>query len=161
MDDEGNKLHLEKKNKEHLAEPVAVYNFAVEDYHTYFVGENEILVHNICGLQLSNNETKKLALGLSDYLDDFAKANGAETWKNFADPINWKNGVNEALFDPNTRIIFNLNGIDNPMRAVQRAAVGLGGATDWELYMIKQTQSAWDRITWYLNGQVVNNPFTY
>lgn len=42
-----------------------------------------------------------------------------------------------------------------------RAAVGIGGATDWELYMIKQTQSAWDRITWYLNGQVVNNPFTY
>ena len=54
-----------------------------------------------------------------------------------------------------------MNGIDNPMRAVQRAAVGIGGATDWELYMIKQTQSAWDRITWYLNGQVVNNPFTY
>ncbi|MBE5920628.1 MAG: hypothetical protein E7272_12415 [Pseudobutyrivibrio ruminis] len=35
MDDEGNKLHLEKKNKEHLAEPVAVYNFAVEDYQDF------------------------------------------------------------------------------------------------------------------------------
>ena len=97
VDAKGNKLYLEKKNKEHLTKPVTVYNFAVEDYHTYFVGENEILVHNICGLQLSNNETKKLALGLSDYLDDFAKANGAETWKNFADPLNWKNGVNEAF----------------------------------------------------------------
>ena len=26
--------------------PVMVYNFQVEDYHTYFVGENCILVHN-------------------------------------------------------------------------------------------------------------------
>ena len=26
-----------------------VYNFQVEDYHTYYVGENSILVHNDCG----------------------------------------------------------------------------------------------------------------
>ncbi len=27
-------------------EPVSVYNFQVEDFHTYFVGENGVLVHN-------------------------------------------------------------------------------------------------------------------
>jgi len=53
IDDNGNKLHLEKKNKEHLTKPVTVYNFAVEDYHTYFVGENEVLVHNNCGVNTS------------------------------------------------------------------------------------------------------------
>ena len=37
-----------KKSKAHLENPVTVYNFAVEDYHTYFVGENGILVHNTC-----------------------------------------------------------------------------------------------------------------
>ena len=29
-------------------EPVFVYNFEVEDWHTYFVGEQSILVHNMC-----------------------------------------------------------------------------------------------------------------
>lgn len=33
---------------ETLETPVKVYNFEVEDYHTYFVGKNCILVHNTC-----------------------------------------------------------------------------------------------------------------
>lgn len=28
---------------------VAVYNFEVEDFHTYYVSDNAILVHNYCG----------------------------------------------------------------------------------------------------------------
>ena len=33
-----------------LDEPALVFNFEVEDFHTYFVGELNILVHNIgCG----------------------------------------------------------------------------------------------------------------
>ena len=28
--------------------PIKVYNFEVEDFHTYFVGENRVLVHNMC-----------------------------------------------------------------------------------------------------------------
>ena len=31
---------------ERLAEPIKVYNLEVEDYHTYFVGEVPVLVHN-------------------------------------------------------------------------------------------------------------------
>ena len=59
VDDNGKELHLEKKKKEHLVNPVTVYNFAVEDYHTYFVGENGALVHNKCGLKTG-----------SEYLDN-------------------------------------------------------------------------------------------
>jgi len=33
---------------ETLSEPVTVYNFNVEDYHTYYVGEDSVLVHNAC-----------------------------------------------------------------------------------------------------------------
>lgn len=33
-----------------LTKPVTVYNFEVEDWHTYFVGINKILVHNKCSL---------------------------------------------------------------------------------------------------------------
>lgn len=35
-----------KKNE--LEEPVTVYNFCVMDYHTYYVGESEVFVHNEC-----------------------------------------------------------------------------------------------------------------
>ncbi|SFH56801.1 intein N-terminal splicing region [Pseudobutyrivibrio sp. OR37] len=63
VDDNGKELHLEKKNKEHLSKPVTVYNFAVEDYHTYFVGENEVLVHNMCAVKsidLSNKSVNHI-----------------------------------------------------------------------------------------------------
>ena len=31
-----------------LETPVKVYNFEVEDFHTYYVGESSVLVHNDC-----------------------------------------------------------------------------------------------------------------
>ncbi len=51
VDSKGNELHLQNVRWEHLQSPIPVYNFAVEDYHTYFVGDNEVLVHNMCGLE--------------------------------------------------------------------------------------------------------------
>ena len=36
-------------------EPVKVYNFEVEDFHTYFVGTGCILVHNMCA-KVSNHD---------------------------------------------------------------------------------------------------------
>jgi len=39
---------VEKIWCEKLDEPITVYNFQVEDYHTYFVTESGILVHNDC-----------------------------------------------------------------------------------------------------------------
>lgn len=37
-----------------LEEPVTVYNFEVEDYHTYYVSEYKALVHNMCAMTLEN-----------------------------------------------------------------------------------------------------------
>ena len=34
---------------EKLAEPIKVYNLEIQDFHTYFVGDTSILVHNRCG----------------------------------------------------------------------------------------------------------------
>ena len=58
-----------------LEAPVAVYNFEVEGFHTYFVGETSVLVHNRCsvddistGRTTPNNLTEKLAM-------DSAKSN--------------------------------------------------------------------------------------
>ena len=44
----GEYVVLEKVQHEILESPIAVYNFQVEDDHTYYVGESGILVHNAC-----------------------------------------------------------------------------------------------------------------
>ena len=41
-------LIVEKIENFYLTSPCLVYNIEVEDYHTYFVSELEILVHNRC-----------------------------------------------------------------------------------------------------------------
>ncbi len=44
----GEYVVVEKVQHELLENPEITYNFEVEDYHTYFVGNSEILVHNKC-----------------------------------------------------------------------------------------------------------------
>lgn len=44
----GELVTVEWVQHEILEAPIKVYNFEVEDYHTYFVGENSVLVHNWC-----------------------------------------------------------------------------------------------------------------
>lgn len=47
----GDYVVLEKVQHELLESPIRVYNFHVADYHTYFVGEDCVLVHNSCTTQ--------------------------------------------------------------------------------------------------------------
>ena len=42
----GNLLSVKNIRLELVEKPMKVYNFQVEDFHTYYVGENKILVHN-------------------------------------------------------------------------------------------------------------------
>lgn len=42
------KVTLVNKEIEILDTPENIYNFEVEDYHTYYVGNNGILCHNVC-----------------------------------------------------------------------------------------------------------------
>ena len=48
---------------EELAVPETTYNFEVEDFHTYYVSESNVLVHNMCKPEspkkLKNSEIKK------------------------------------------------------------------------------------------------------
>lgn len=44
----GEYVVVEKVQHEILEAPVTVYNFQVEDFHTYFVTESAVLVHNAC-----------------------------------------------------------------------------------------------------------------
>ena len=45
----GEQVVLEFIQHEILESPVKVYNFEVEDWHTYFVGNDGVWVHNMCG----------------------------------------------------------------------------------------------------------------
>ena len=46
LDVHGNVLLIEDIQIEYPQEPTTVYNFQVEDFHTYYVGEQFVLVHN-------------------------------------------------------------------------------------------------------------------
>ena len=52
----GEYVILEAVQYELLETPITVYNFEVEDFHTYYVTDSEILVHNVCGPK--NTKTK-------------------------------------------------------------------------------------------------------
>ena len=45
----GEKVVLELVQHEILETPVKTYNFEVADFHTYYVGTYNVLVHNKCG----------------------------------------------------------------------------------------------------------------
>jgi hypothetical protein len=103
---------------------------------------------------------RRIALGIEDYLDDFARANSAESWKQFAiiDPMEWKPRFLEGMNDPRAEVLFNLKGVD-VWGGVTRASRGAGGATDWELLQIMQNEDWWPRIKWMKDGVLVPNPF--
>ena len=51
----------------HFDKPVTVYNFEVEDWHTYFVGSEGILVHNKCSLtKISDSYLKQKGFNAHD-----------------------------------------------------------------------------------------------
>ena len=65
---------VEKVQHEILETPVIVYNFEVEDYHTYYVAASAdsdvfVLVHNSC--QLPKNGTTVSSSEALDMADDF------------------------------------------------------------------------------------------
>ena len=76
----GEYVVVEKIQHEILETPIAVYNFQVEDYHTYFVATSGVLVHNMCAkkrdIQQINKVVKetnipdKYRRAFGDYVED-------------------------------------------------------------------------------------------
>ena len=53
---------IENIKVEQLSEPETTYNFEVEDFHTYFVGENPVCVHNSgCGGDFKKYSVEEIA----------------------------------------------------------------------------------------------------
>lgn len=79
----GEYVIVEAVQHEILESPVKVYNFEVEDFHTYFVGESSVLVHNDCASPNGRNG---------------GEAHKAKTEEIKESIINRKNKVNEVLY---------------------------------------------------------------
>ena len=58
----GEYVVVELIQHEILESPVKVYNFEVEDYHTYYVSDSAVLVHNVCGTVPTKDLTPTHAL---------------------------------------------------------------------------------------------------
>ena len=60
---DGELLKIDEVTISYLDEPVNVYNFTVDNAHTYYVGRNDVLVHNSCKNITNNNlDTSKDSL---------------------------------------------------------------------------------------------------
>lgn len=59
----GEYVVVEKVQHELLESPVKVYNFQVADYHTYYVADSGILVHNKCRPTSQNQMQKQVEQG--------------------------------------------------------------------------------------------------
>lgn len=58
----GEYVIVEKIQHELLENPETTYNFEVEGFHTYYVGDAEVLVHNKCGAEFDDNQKALLEL---------------------------------------------------------------------------------------------------
>lgn len=68
----GEYVVVERVQHEFLESPVTVYNFQVEDYHTYYVGQG-ITVHNSCKGETSATKRGREMHEAWDYGPDVAK----------------------------------------------------------------------------------------
>ena len=90
LDADGKVFEVEQIYKEQLGknEEVTVYNFQVEDWHTYHVGEMEVLVHNAEYESGSGNKP------YTNSRPSYGKNQVNEVWENAKDPITGK------VYDP-------------------------------------------------------------
>ena len=55
----GEYVVVEAIEHELLESPITVYNFEVEDFHTYYVGDTSVLVHNKCDAMTRGRQMHK------------------------------------------------------------------------------------------------------
>jgi hypothetical protein len=110
----------------------------------------------------------KTRVGANDFsLAEFALKTNSVYYKQWPkDGVHWLGKVIAFLNDGKTRIYVNLDGIGyENVRAWAKAGEFADpkkmakGLMAWELYQIRETPSAWSRITWYEGGVVKGNPF--
>lgn len=71
-----------------LSNPETTYNFEVEDYHTYYVTESKVLVHNDCGVKPTQKGV--------DNVKDHISSNNFDSPENSAMIERLQNAVNKG-----------------------------------------------------------------
>ena len=74
---DGRNLPITKVEREELEEPVLVYNFEVEEFHTYYVSGLGVLVHNTCMVEGGSKTTINDGLGGLDWTNTNGKGQTA------------------------------------------------------------------------------------
>jgi hypothetical protein len=101
---DGELVEIVKVKLEYLDEVIKVYNFEVEDWHTYFVSSTELLVHNMCDpkLRVGSEGTRSTVLDNANfaqktYSSTFSKE-GIKIYSDLAGkPINTVDDLADAL----------------------------------------------------------------
>jgi RHS repeat-associated protein len=103
---------------------------------------------------------ENIALGVGEYLDDFARGVNGSTWKTWG-AKDFQSQFLETINNPANKIYFNLDGVASPWSAISEGARGLGisRATSWELYQLYSNPAALQRTIFYQGGKIVPNPF--
>ncbi|KPH96791.1 Hedgehog/intein hint domain-containing protein [Actinobacteria bacterium OK074] len=155
---------------------VQVFNFEVEQTHTYYVyaGSVPVLVHNDCASAILDDLVRDgdhIVLGINPYSDNLAAQLGGRTFnakKPFGDPHRsgdgrpvWMVAVEEALENPNVKLSISLDGVPDATNADEALALlvergrPLIGA-DWRPAAQGGNGTAWEMAT--LRLKVLRGP---
>ena len=77
----GDYVVVEKVQHEILEAPITVYNFQVEDYHTYCVTEHGVLVHNKCGPEFNQDQRDLISMAKEYKRTGISKADADALWE--------------------------------------------------------------------------------
>ena len=67
----GKKVAIDKVEIENLAEFETTYNFEVADFHTYYVSESNVLVHNKCAVDINDTSNDAAVIGKMKDLNQY------------------------------------------------------------------------------------------
>ena len=81
---DGTQARIESVVFEQLDKPVKVFNFEVEDFHTYFVGHDGWLVHNVGCFTECQDAVLRLA---SEYYHSGGRITNGEAWSLWYDAL--------------------------------------------------------------------------
>jgi len=113
----GEYVVVEFVQHEILETPVKVYNFEVEDFHTYFVGESSVLVHNTCPQGITTSSGTASKSHNARYYTDDEFTTGANKIHYAQYKNNWwgsKNPICVTAADDGTIIVSKNMGIPGP-----------------------------------------------
>ena len=122
----GTKGTVEDISNEGLEEPVTVYNFEVADFHTYFIGERGVLVHNNCTVRDNYEKGHQYQESVTE-----AVRNDVGT-ENVATEITFKR------YDPDTDTF-----IDGSKHTIRIDVIDTTGTADnYKIYEVKSSSTA-------------------